>query len=239
MTVGRAKAARHDIQGAAEAAVKGNVSRHTIDPKIRKMKRLLKVVGLTGLVFMSVLATRAQGGPPPDTKRKFNHRAQIVSAYDKAKDQTSVVMLWYRVSEDAKEPALFSQTRPPAVSIMAGFGYPGRVLRSTPPSIEFHIEAEYEGKSLFKVKEMPDLIAVVDGESISLGKLLLERSKTTVGILAPRQITVERLVATFTYQGLLRLTGGKKVTMKAGRLEFELKDRHLEALRDLASRMVP
>ena len=77
------------------------------------------------------------------------------------------------------------------------------------------------------------------GETISLGKTILLASKTTVGIVRTGQTTIERLAGTFTYRGLLRLTGAKKVFIKVGRLEFELKERHLEALRDLASRMVP
>jgi hypothetical protein len=79
----------------------------------------------------------------------------------------------------------------------------------------------------------------VDGERISLGKMHLERSQTEVEVDEGLQISHEMLFAKITYQGLLRLANAKKVAMKAGQIEFELEDRHLEALRDLASRMTP
>lgn len=204
------------------------------------MKYLMRIGCFSGLILLNVISVQAQeGGLPPVPKRKFNHRAEIVSVYEKDKDHTSVVMQWYSVSEEAEEPVLFSRTRPANVRIWAGFGYPGRVLKSTPPAVELRIGTEHEGESYFKGGEMPELVAVVDGEPVSLGKTVLLRSKTTVGVVGPGQITIETLAATFTYQGLVRLADSKKVVMKVGRLVLELKDRHLEALRDLASRMVP
>jgi hypothetical protein len=205
------------------------------------MKDLMKVVGLVSLALMTVMATNAQTDKPtPIPQRKFNHRAEIDTVYDKATDRTSVVMQWYRITEEPKEPVLFSQTEPLRIGIRAGFGYPGRVLKSTPAAIEFDIGLEREGGPLFKGKEPPELIAVLDGERISLGKTLLKASGTSVDVYGrPRQLSYDTLEATFTYEGLLRLANARKVEMKIGGVEFELKDRHLEALRDLASRMVP
>lgn len=204
------------------------------------MKRLLSLPICFGYILMNVLLIHAQDKTLPSIpKRKFNHHAEIVSVYDKATDRTSVVMQWYRISGEPR-PVGMILTDSPDFRIRAGFDYPGRVLKSTPASVEFDIGAEYEGASLFKKsKEMPELIAIVDGEQISLGKTKLELSKTMVGIFGPGQATIETLAATFTYQGLLRLANAKKVMMKVGQLEFELKESHLEALRDLASRMVP
>jgi hypothetical protein len=201
------------------------------------MKFLTLASHLTIVLLLSLVFTRAQdGGPPPVTKRKFNHSGKIVSVYDKAADTTSVVLQWYRVYEESKRPVY---PPPPTIRIRAGFGYPGRSLRATPQAVQFDIGTEHEGESLFKGKELPELIAVVDGEQIGLGKTTLDRSRTTAGILGPGQTTIETLTATFTYQGLLRLANAKKVVMKAGPLEFGLEERPLEALRDLASRMAP
>jgi hypothetical protein len=105
--------------------------------------------------------------------------------------------------------------------------------------VEFGIGTTHQGESLFKGKEMPELVAVVDGEHISLGKTMLESSQTSLEVDKGIQVSHERLFANFTYQGLLRLVNARKVVMKVGRLEFELKESHLEALRDIASRMVP
>ncbi|HEX8116495.1 MAG TPA: hypothetical protein VF521_04430 [Pyrinomonadaceae bacterium] len=201
------------------------------------MKFLTLAIVLSAALLLSLTPTRAQeGGPPPIPKRKFNHRAEIVSVYDKSADITSVVLQWYPVDEESKHSAL---RHPPNVRIRAGFGYAGKTLKETPSSVRFDIGTDHEGESYFKGKEMPELVAFVDGEQIGLGKTLLERSKTTVAVVAPWQTTFETLSATFTYQGLLRIANAKKVRLKAGALEFELGERQLEALRDLASRMAP
>jgi hypothetical protein len=205
------------------------------------MKCLVIVDSLAIFVLLSFVPGRAQGGSPPAIpKRKFNHQAEIVSVYDKATDRTSVVMQWYRFTGEPKKPASFSQTEPLRIGIRAGFAYPGHVLKSTPASIEFDIGFEREGKSLFKGKEPPELMAIVDGEQISLGRTLLKTSRTWVEVHgSTRQLSDDTLEATFNYQGLLRLANARKVEMKVGQVEFELKENHLEALRDLASRMVP
>lgn len=205
------------------------------------MKCLIIVGSLAVFVLLCLVPGRAQDGSPPAIpKRNFNHQAEIVSVYDKATDRTSVVMQWYRFTGEPKKPLSFQQTEPLRIGIRAGFAYPGHVLKSTPASIEFDIGFEREGKSLFKGKEPPELMAIVDEEQISLGKTLLKASRTWVDVYSStRQLTDDTLEATFTYQGLLRLAKAKKVKMKVGQVEFELKEDHLEALRDLASRMVP
>lgn len=204
------------------------------------MKRLLSGMICFSCLLMSVLLIHAQDNAlRPIPKRKFNHHAEIVSVYDKATDRTSVVMQWYGATEEPKLVGL-NLTEPPKIRIRSGFGYPGHVLKSTPASLELDVWTQYEGESQYKkAKEMPELIAIVDGEQISLGKTKLEQSKTMVGIFGPGQTTIETLAAAFTYQGLLRLANAKKVKMKVGQIEFELKENLLEALRDLASRMVP
>jgi hypothetical protein len=85
---------------------------------------------------------------------------------------------------------------------------------------------------------MPELIAVKDGENISLGKTSLVSSKT-VAEIKEGQMSYDWLFARFTYPGLLRLVNAKNVVMKVGKLEFKFADQELEALRDLASRMTP
>ena len=213
------------------------------------MRKILKGIICGSLVFLSVMAVRAQdNGQPAVPKRKFKHRAELVSVYDKAKDQTVVMMRWYRVNwprYDEKHLDIYNrpyseQSRQDNyLHIQAAFAYPGRNLTTSPGAVQFDIQIKREGSSGFKSQDMPELRAVVDGEHISLGKTLLVSSKTAVTIVRPRQLSYEVLSARFTYQGLLRLVNAKKVVMKIGQLEFELEDTHLEALRDLASRMVP
>jgi hypothetical protein len=205
------------------------------------MKRLQRALIFICLIFLSAVLIKAQGGSSPSApKHKFKHNARIFSGYKKATDQTIVMMYWYRVTDLTTDSPILLERKYPYIAIGAAFGYPGRFLKSTAVAIEFNIKTDYEGHSLFKGKEMPELTATIDGKSISLGKLSLQVSKTLVPTLSrPLLVTSEVLMTTFTYEGLLRLTNAKKVMMKIGRLEFQLHEGHLEALRDFLSRMVP
>jgi len=199
------------------------------------MKELLRVGLCIGFVLFEVMSSQAQntsltGGPG----RNFEHHAEIVSVYDKAKDQTTVVMDWYRVYA-----GLYLKERHNRLDIQAAFVYPGHVLSSTPEALWFGIRVGKEGGPLFKAKETPELTAVVDGETISLGKALLVKGKTWLDSETTTQLSFAQLSARFTYQGLLRIVRAKKVAMKVGQLQFDLRESNLEALRDLASRMVP
>jgi len=207
------------------------------------MKELLRVGICIGFVLFEVVSSQAQntsltGGPG----RNFEHHAEIVSVYDKAKDQTTVVMDWYHVYAGLHLKEFYSpefDVRHNRLDIQAAFVYPGHVLSSTPEALWFGIRVGKEGGPLFKAKETPELTAVVDGETISLGKALLVKGKAWLDSETTTQLSVARLSARFTYQGLLRIVRAKKVAMKVGQLQFDLRESNLEALRDLASRMVP
>jgi hypothetical protein len=209
------------------------------------MRKLLIVICLT-FVLLSSVSVRGQHKDPGAPKRKFKHSAQFSSVYDKAKDQTTVVMDWYYVKlpnfgEKNYLDLYYSHSfgHQSRVYIKAAFVYPGQLATSPPDAVQFEITMTLHGPSEFKGKEMPELIAFVDGERISLGKTLLLHSRTMVLTQHPIQVSWELLSARFTYQGLLRLSGAKKITMKVGRVELALEDEHVEALRDLASRMAP
>jgi hypothetical protein len=193
----------------------------------------LHAMGLCIFVTMlAVLPARAQDNSlSPIKKRKFKHYAKFESSYDKAKDQTVVIMQWYGVREDI--------TADNQLSINAAFAYRGRVLTGLPTAVKFGIDTKHNGVSIFKLEPAPALVALVDSERISLGKLWLEGSNTITTIERPRQVTYEKFYSEFSYAGLLRLANAKKVVMRAGQIEFDLEEKNLEALRDLASRMTP
>jgi hypothetical protein len=218
-----------------------------------RMSRLLIAALCAGFILICVASVWAQDNNPPAVpKRRFKHNARIISVYDEDKKQTVVMTQWFHVSEGIMKPRSL-ETNPSSINdrnydryaridesleINVGFAYPGRVLSSTPDAVEFHIRVGHRGVPLFKEGEMPELIAVKDGENSSLGKTSLDRSKTSV-MVKEGQMSFEMLFARFTYPGLLQLVNAKNVMMKVGQLEFKLVDRDLEALRDLASRMSP
>jgi hypothetical protein len=218
-----------------------------------RMSRLLIAAMCAGFVLPGVVSILAQDNNLPAVpKRRFKHNARIISVYDEAKKLTVVRTQWFGVTEGIMNPrsmeagavsindrnnARYAGKRD-TLEIDVGFAYPGRVLTSTPEAVEFQIRVAYRGVSLFKGGEMPELIAVKDGENISLGKTSLVSSKTMVEV-EEGQMSYEWLFARFNYPGLLRFVNAKSVMMKVGQLEFKLVDRDLEALRDLASRMTP
>lgn len=210
------------------------------------MKELLRLVLCIGFVLFEVGSSHAQGtSPGVGPRRKFQHKAEIVTAYDKTKDQTAVFMDWYRVYAGLVDPNHLDRVEhvldaeDNRVEIQAAFVYPGRVLLSAVDAVVFGIKAGNSGGPLFKARETPELTAVVDGETISLGKALLVRVDTRVTAEYTRQVSFAQLSVRFTYPGLLRIVRAKKVVMKIGPLQFMLRESNLEALRDLASRMVP
>ena len=208
------------------------------------MTKLPKIVICVSLVFLSLVPIRAQDkGPPAVPKRKFVHDAKIRSVYDKSNDQTVLIMEWYRVKWpliDEKQKYIDEESgyAHHRLEIQAACAYPGRVLASTPQAIQFDVRLYHWGRSEFKSQDTPELVAIVDGEQISLGKIVVTMSRTWVD-LSDGQVSIVKLSALFTYEGLLRLVKAKNVEMRFGKTEFRLQEKHLEALRDLASRMVP
>jgi hypothetical protein len=203
----------------------------------------LSVIGLCVLTLILGLATFVQHTAPSKSgNQAFKHHAEFVSVYDRAKDQTVVVMQWYDVSWPSG-PDIYNRGTAPDraqydLDIQAAFSYPGRSIKTVPANVQFEVRVRHPGKSFFKATAMPELKANVDRELISLGLTSLVKAKTFVDV-DEGQVSYEHFSAYFTYQGLQRLIEAKDVTMSAGDLTFSLKDHHLDALRDLASRMSP
>jgi hypothetical protein len=205
--------------------------------------RSLPIVKLFFLVLLTVVPGVAQNRDSSSApKRKFKHQVEFVSVYDKSKDQTAVVMPWHYVkwpsgldvykTGSARDRARYE------LGIQAAFAYPGRVIKSTPQTVQFEIRVRHPGKAFFKSTALPELIANVDHQQISLGPTLLVKTKTFVDV-DDGEVSSEHLSAYFTYAGLLRLIEAKNLTMKVGEIEFAVEDHLLEAFRDLASRMLP
>ena len=124
------------------------------------------------------------------------------------------------------------------LQIKAGFIFLGRAISSPPEDVEFGIKVGNQGGPKFKSGETHELQATVDGETISLGKTSVMKSRTYVDTTGmARQVSFAQLSARFTFQGLQRIVQAKKVMMKVGQVQFDLREANLEALRDLASRV--
>jgi len=67
----------------------------------------------------------------------------------------------------------------------------------------------------------------------------LDASYKKKAIIIPDRYYVETLAVSLPYDVFVKIANGKTVKMQAGRREFKLKEEHLEALRDIVSRMTP
>ena len=110
-----------------------------------------------------------------------------------------------------------------------------------PETIEFHVISD--GTRGFKFNEAQNrfLLIDVDDEQIRLGTMTLVRSKHyafgSSPVNAARSGYLEELSIILTYQGLLKIAEGKKVSLLLGGETIRLRKEHLEAVRDLASRI--
>ena len=190
-------------------------------------------LGVFGLcVGQQVDATKT---PPP---RKFEHHGHIESSYDAETNKTQVVLNPYDVetvdtSGDMGTWQYFS--------IMCGFVYEGKTISGYPETIEFHIISDGTRGYRFTKTEARVLSIDIDKELIRLGTMSIVRSSHyafgSSSVNAARSGYIEELSIILTYQGLLKIGEGKNVTLLLNGEKIHLKKKHLEALRDLASRI--
>lgn len=170
--------------------------------------------------------------------RKFEHRGKIQSRYDATTNKTQVVLNPYNVEKvDTSEGRATWQY----FSIMCGFVYEGKKASGQPESIELHIFSD--GTRGFKFTEPQNRVLSIDidKELIRLGTMSLVRSQQyafgSSTASAARNGYREELSIILTVQGLMKITEGKSVTLLLNGERIHLKKEHLEALRDLASRI--
>jgi hypothetical protein len=166
-------------------------------------------------------------------KRKFKHHVEIASRYDPASDKTTVVLNPYVVQVSS------NSLSPDTVSIMCGFTYRGRALTGLPDTIEFHLIFDQRRGWQFDKEKKRELSFTIDGEHVELGTM---RVVGTRHYVIPGAINryVEELYIPLTYEGIVKIASGKRVTVGVGQQQnIKLENEHLEALRDLASRMTP
>jgi hypothetical protein len=191
----------------------------------------LKRASLISIMFLlAATSILAQSSAP---KRKFKHRGKIETKYDRFRNQTTVRLEPYYVQGTA--PKLDPLA---GIEISAGFVYEGQTLTKHPDEVLFGIvSTSADG---FRYDQDRGLIALVDGERVDLGQMdRVDASYKKKGIVIPDRYYVEVLAISMKYDVFLKIANAKVVEMQAGRREFKLRDEHLEALRDLASRMVP
>jgi hypothetical protein len=192
------------------------------------------------LLFSCAQNGSAQGNAstkPP--VRKFKHNSKVETIYDKAKDQTTTYLrpMTLRSVKSSIEARMISEGKTdflPAevLSMTAYFNSAGKGL--TKPQF---VVIGFRSMALDQTKYTDNraLAVILDGSSMDLGTMqILERRIDSLG---PYQYNVESLELPVPYESFLRITTAKKVTVRLATTDLELKDQHLEALRDLISRV--
>jgi hypothetical protein len=120
----------------------------------------------------------------------------------------------------------------------ASFTYSGRTLSAQPQRVLFSLISTSED---WKYTDFRKLTALVDGKRLELGPQE-HLPSFTINPAANANfddLISQRIAISLTYKTFLRIANGKKVQIRMGPREFVLEKNHLEALRYLATRMVP
>ena len=201
---------------------------------IQKSSKLIYLAVLSFSLCASVFGQQRQS----NQKHKFEHDGTIESHYDDATKKTTVLLRPYEIrGVDATELSQNEQE----FSIMCGFVYQGEHIAGYPETIELHVMSDSTRGYKFENREKRVLSVEADGEQLRFGTMSLVRSKHYAYGSSPvnnaRSGYIEELSIILTYQGLSKITEAKKVSLLIGKETIKLPKSHLEALRDLASRI--
>jgi hypothetical protein len=161
---------------------------------------------------------------------------KVETSYDQVKEITTVRLNPMQVYG---EPLASSQyVGGDEASFDASFSYSGQTLRAQPKRILFSLTSTSQN---WKYTDFPKLTALVDGKLLNLGPLeqLPSFSVNPSANTNSDDYISQGITVSLTYKTFLRIANGNKVQIRMGPRQFDLVGNHLEALRYLATRMVP
>jgi hypothetical protein len=200
------------------------------------MNYSLQLILLCFAVVSFTPATLAQDAKQQSVypKRTFNHDGKFVTEYEAAEDTTHVFL----------EPVIVepSQSTKPSLQLAASFLYQGK-SPVKPKHISLAFFAFYPE---CKFSDKPKMTMLIDGERIEVGfsfKSFRERKPDEEGVaFSFNEIEGDKcdeLLAMFiSLKNFIKVVNARNVEVQIDEFKFKLKESNLEALRDLASRMV-
>lgn len=206
---------------------------NSMQPASQSFKLVLLGVVLICLSQATAAQSAAQKFAYP--KRTFTHDGKFGTQYEPREDNTIVTL----------EPVVVEAS--PAgremLRLAAIFQYPGKT-----PTKPKHISLGFYGDyPQCKFSAQPKMTMLVDGERIEFGwnpKGIRERKPDEEGVAfsfnegAGGDRCEELMFMTISQKNFLRVVNAKNVEMQIDELKFKLTEANLEALRDLASRML-
>lgn len=168
------------------------------------------------MVLMTTAICLGQGSPVETAPT-----AKIETTYDSARDQTTVRLAPVQISAE--------KDKYHSLHMAPSFSFPGR--QSQLPSI-----INFELQTVVKVRLLDSdlyVVFVIDGETIHLSSNRWAIARPVPG----RRWVGERLVFRMPYETFLKIANAKEFEMKFDGVKFEVGERQLRMLRDLAARM--
>ncbi len=181
------------------------------------------------VLLMSLLVLSVRTSNSQTSQARFKHQGKIAASYDKGTDQTTVFLKPY-VIKTSTNPMVSGVA---STALTAGFTHSGKTLQATPSTVELGILSEstfgflYQKDRRFSIK--------LDDDTLDLGEMKL---LTTRFYRFEGNKYREDLAFALPYAEFMRLTNAREIQIKIGQQSFKLKHEHLEALRELASKVV-
>ena len=155
-----------------------------------------------------------------------NHGGKIESKYDGLSHETVSTLRKMKVTCAGGGRNMFKDA---CVSVSASLHCPGvqlNYVRYAKLQLIFESKNWHERHGL----EERDLVVVVDATTLRLGRMRLVSQNIDT-------LTTEILEATIPYDVFKKIVSGQVVEMVVGKSRFELRQKNLEALRDLNNRV--
>src|SRR5712691_1338292 len=198
--------------------------------------QFLTVVAMAIPLAFTSLHAIAQQDANTTLQRIFTHNGKIETSYDQVKEITTVRLSPMQVYGEPLASAKYVGSD--EARFNASFTYSGRTLRAQPKRVLFSLISTSQD---WKYTDFRKLTALVDGKRLKLGPLEHLPSFT---VNAPANSNSDDYISqeiaiSLPYETFVRIANGKQVQIRMGPREFELEKNHLEALRNLATCMVP
>lgn len=160
----------------------------------------------------------------------------IETSYDRIKKLTTVSLIPMQVYGEPLSSSHYIGSD--QASFGASFTHLGRTLRAQPKRVLFSLTSTSQD---WKYSDFRKLTAFVDGRRLNLGPMEHVPSFTVNASANTNSddYISQAIAISVPYKTFVRIASGKKVQIRMGPREFVLTKNHLEALRDLAGRMVP
>ena len=164
------------------------------------------------------------------------HNGKVDTSYDHVRGITTVRL--DRIQVYGEPPTELQYVGGDKASFDASFSYSGRTLRAYPKRILFSFTSTSQN---WKYTDFPKLTALVDGKPLNLRPSEYVPSFTVNASANTNSddYISQGIAVSLSHKTFLRIANGRTVQIKMGPREFDLVENHLEALRNLVTRMVP